>query len=32
VNIAGGSLPTSDENGRQYLRIPLNLFGDVPWC
>ena len=32
VNIAGGSLPAADANERRYLRIPLNLFGDVPWC
>ena len=32
VNIAGGSPPPPDANGRQYLRIPLNLFGDAAWC
>lgn len=31
VNIAGGKLPEPESNGRRYLKIPLDLFGDVPW-
>ena len=26
VNIAGGRLPAPDDNGRRYLKIPLNAF------
>lgn len=28
VNIRAGALPDADPNGRSYLRIPLNVFGD----
>lgn len=31
VNIAGGNLPMPEPNGRCYLKIPIDLFGDVPW-
>jgi glyoxylase-like metal-dependent hydrolase (beta-lactamase superfamily II) len=31
VNISGGTLPKPEDNGRRYLKIPLDLFGDVPW-
>ena len=31
VNIRGGRLPEPESNGRRYLKIPLDLFGDVPW-
>ncbi len=31
VNIAGGQLPPPEPNGRRYLKIPLDLFGEVPW-
>ena len=31
VNIRGGRLPEPESNGRRYLKIPLELFGDVPW-
>ncbi len=31
VNIRGGRLPEPEANGRRYLKIPLGLFGHVPW-
>jgi glyoxylase-like metal-dependent hydrolase (beta-lactamase superfamily II) len=31
VNISGGQLPPPEDNGRRYLKIPLNAFGNVPW-
>ncbi|MFC3127312.1 MBL fold metallo-hydrolase [Pseudoroseomonas globiformis] len=31
VNIAGGRLPEPEDDGRRYLKIPLDAFGDVPW-
>ena len=31
VNIAGGRLPEPEENGRRYLKIPLDALGDAPW-
>jgi len=31
INISGGTLPKPEDNGRRYLKIPLDLFGDVPW-
>jgi glyoxylase-like metal-dependent hydrolase (beta-lactamase superfamily II) len=31
INIAGGRLPEPEENGIRYLKIPLNVFGDIPW-
>ncbi len=31
VNIRGGRLPEPEANGRRYLKIPLGVFGDVPW-
>ena len=31
VNIRGGRLPEPESNGRRYLKIPLGVFGDVPW-
>lgn len=32
VNIRGGRLPDPEANGRHYLKIPLDLFEDVPWA
>ncbi|MDJ0391131.1 MBL fold metallo-hydrolase [Roseomonas sp. E05] len=31
VNIAGGRLPGPEDNGRRYLKIPLDALGDAPW-
>ncbi len=32
VNIAGGRLPEPEDNGRRYLKIPLDAFDkDIPW-
>lgn len=31
VNIRGGRLPDSDENGRRFLKIPLDGLGAPPW-
>ena len=32
VNIAGGRLPGPEDNGRRYLKIPLDAFDkDIPW-
>ena len=31
VNIAGGRLPEPEDDGRRYLKIPLDAFGNVPW-
>jgi glyoxylase-like metal-dependent hydrolase (beta-lactamase superfamily II) len=31
VNIAGGRLPTPEDNGRRYLKIPLNAFPAARW-
>jgi hypothetical protein len=31
VNITGGRLPAPESNGRRYLKIPIDTFGDVAW-
>lgn len=31
VNINGGRLPEPEDNGRRYLKIPLDLFDGAPW-
>ena len=31
VNLMGGRLPDPEDNGKRYLKIPLDAFGDVPW-
>jgi glyoxylase-like metal-dependent hydrolase (beta-lactamase superfamily II) len=31
VNIRGGRLPEPEDNGRRYLKIPLNALEAVPW-
>src|SRR5262245_61052137 len=31
VNIVGGRLPAPEDNGRRYLKIPLNAFPEAPW-
>jgi hypothetical protein len=32
VNVAGGRLPTPENDGRRYLKIPLDAFdADIPW-
>lgn len=31
VNINGGALPIEEENGRRYLKIPLDAFPTAPW-
>ena len=31
VNINGGRLPEPEANGRRYLKIPLDRFGEAPW-
>jgi glyoxylase-like metal-dependent hydrolase (beta-lactamase superfamily II) len=31
VNIAGGRLPAPEDDGRRYLKIPLNAFPQAPW-
>ena len=31
VNIRGGRLPESEEDGKRYLKIPLNALGGAPW-
>ena len=31
VNIMGGRLPAPEDNGRRYLKIPLNAFPQAPW-
>ncbi|RFC68971.1 MBL fold metallo-hydrolase [Mesorhizobium denitrificans] len=31
VNISGGRLPPAEANGKQYLKIPVNAFGDIVW-
>lgn len=31
VNLRGGRLPEPEDNGKSYLKIPLNAFNDVPW-
>jgi glyoxylase-like metal-dependent hydrolase (beta-lactamase superfamily II) len=31
VNISGGNFAKPEDNGRRYLKVPLDLFGDVPW-
>jgi hypothetical protein len=31
VNIRGGRLPEPEANGKRYLKIPLDAFGQVPW-
>ncbi len=31
VNIRGGRLPEAEEDGKRYLKIPLNALGNAPW-
>jgi glyoxylase-like metal-dependent hydrolase (beta-lactamase superfamily II) len=31
VNIRGGRLPEPESNGKRYLKIPLDVFPNVPW-
>ena len=31
VNVMGGRLPDPESNGRRYLKIPIDAFGDVDW-
>jgi glyoxylase-like metal-dependent hydrolase (beta-lactamase superfamily II) len=31
VNIRGGRLPEPEANGKRYLKIPLDAFGQVSW-
>jgi glyoxylase-like metal-dependent hydrolase (beta-lactamase superfamily II) len=31
VNIAGGRLPAPEDDGRRYLKIPLNAFPETSW-
>ena len=31
VNIAGGRLPASENNGRRYLKIPLDALDNAVW-
>lgn len=31
VNIRGGRLPEPEDNGRRYLKLPLDALGKVPW-
>jgi hypothetical protein len=31
VNIRGGRLPDPEDNGKRYLKIPLNVFGGAAW-
>ncbi len=31
VNIMGGRLPEPESNGRRYLRLPIDAFGEVSW-
>lgn len=31
VNIRGGRLPEPENNGKRYLKIPIDAFGGVPW-
>jgi hypothetical protein len=31
VNIAGGRLPSPENDGRRYFKIPLNAFPEAPW-
>jgi glyoxylase-like metal-dependent hydrolase (beta-lactamase superfamily II) len=31
VNVNGGRLPEPEDNGRRYLKFPLDAFGDAPW-
>ena len=31
VNIAGGRLPAPEDDGRRYLKIPLNAFPEASW-
>ena len=31
VNLMGGRLPDPEDNGKRYLKIPLDAFGHVPW-
>jgi hypothetical protein len=32
VNLAGGRLPKPQDDGRRYLKIPLNAFPQAPWA
>jgi hypothetical protein len=31
VNIRGGELPAAEDNGRRYLKIPLDAFSGAVW-
>jgi hypothetical protein len=31
VNIAGGRLPEPENNGRRYLKIPINALDNATW-
>lgn len=31
VNLMGGRLPEPEDNGKRYLKLPLNAFSGVPW-
>ena len=31
VNLMGGRLPEPEDNGKRYLKIPLDAFGGVLW-
>jgi hypothetical protein len=31
VNIRGGRLPEPEDNGKRYLKIPLNALDGAPW-
>jgi hypothetical protein len=31
VNLAGGRLPAPENDGRRYLKIPLNAFPQASW-
>jgi hypothetical protein len=32
VNIQGGRLPKQEENGKRYLKIPLDALEPAPWA
>ncbi len=31
VNIRGGRLPEPEDNGKRYLKIPLDALAEAPW-
>ena len=31
VNVNGGRLPTPEDDGYRYIKIPLNRFGNASW-